>query len=295
MPTVHQAIFNHAYRRYTGTLASELSAAPGMNASTHVAQVCLDPAKPDKSELAVVKHFHYFDHGWANEYIAWTLAQALGVRTAPRAALLIGQREDITPDHGPELAAAAKYATGPMVLWCTSAIDPTKPLQQVLGRAWEQAALRMDSGRLMGCLDGWTANCDRIFTNALYWATRGELVAIDHEKMAFNTNWTASIVDHQDEITDADGKPLAQTRLIEVLLAARKSKDKNIRKNAKTAASEMFEHSKTKHPIALAHCMPAIKAMLNDNFTPKATENLLSFLDYRLSEDCLKKRFGVLA
>jgi hypothetical protein len=295
MSEVHKANFNQAYRRYTGPLARELSAKLGMNQSTHVAQVCLDPTKPDLSELAVVKHFHYTDKGWANEYIAWTLAQELGVKTAPRAALLMGNHADVTPDHGPELGAAIKYVKQPFVLWCTSAVNPVKPLQQVYGHSWENAVLRGDSGRIMGALDGWTANCDRIFQNALYWTTHGTLVAIDHEKLAFNKDWTTYAVDHDDEKLDASGKPLEKTRLIAALMIARSSQDKSVKKNAKTAANAMYEHSKTEHPRALKNCKKLIKDMVDKNFSTQATKNLISFLDYRLKEDCLRKRFGVLA
>ena len=294
MPAVHQTSFKQAYRRYSGPLASELPANLGMNGSTHVALACLDPGNPDKPERAVVKHFHYFDRGWANEYLAWTLAQALGVPTAPRAALLIGNRDDITADHGPELLAATRLTPGPLVLWCTSAITPTQPLQQVLGRSWEKAALRMESGQLMAALDGWVANCDRIENNALYWVAQGALVAIDHEKLAFNQDWTQYKPTHEDEKLDANGKPLLTTRLIDVLMAAKKSTDKTIKKNARAAAAAMFEHSQTKHPVAFAQCSQEIAALVNDNFSSTAYGNLVSFLDYRVLEDCLKKRFGLM-
>jgi hypothetical protein len=292
MSSVHRANFKQAYQRYSGPLASELPANLGMNTSTHVAQVCLNPEKPDTPERAVVKHFQYFDRGWANEYLAWTLAQVLGVPTAPRAALLIGKREDVTADHGPELLTATRLADGPLVLWCTSAVTPTRPLQQVLGRSWETAALRVDSGRLMGALDGWVANCDRIENNALYWVAQGALVAIDHEKLAFGQDWINSPLTHEDEETDATGKPVLLTRLIDVLLAAKKSKDKAIRTNARTAAYAMFEHSKTKHPVALSQCLNEVATLIQNNFSTKAYENLISFLDYRVSEECLKKRYG---
>lgn len=294
MPPVHQASFKQAYRRYSGPLASELPATLGMNSSTHVAHVCLNPDKPDLPERAVVKHFHYFDRGWANEYLAWTLAQTLGVVTAPRAALLIGKPEDVTADHGPELNAATRLTPDPLVLWCTSAITPTQPLQQVLGRSWEAAMLRINAGQLMGALDGWIANCDRIENNALYWVSQGALVAIDHEKLAFGQDWANYPLTHDDEKTDANGKPLQKTRLIDVLMAAKKSKDKTTKTSARTAAYVMFEHSKTKHPVALSQCMTEISALVKDNFSSTAYENLVSFLDYRVLEECLRKRYGLM-
>lgn len=294
MSAIHQATFSHAYQRYIGTLSEELPAKLGMNSSTHVAQVCLDPNKPDTSERAVVKYFRYSDKGWANEFIAWSFAQELGVTTAPRAALLIGQPSEVSKDHGPELNAAIKLSAEPMVLWCTSAVDPTLPLQQVLGHSWEQAALRVDSGKLMGALDGWTANCDRIANNALYWVAKGALVAIDHEKMAFNQDWSNQQISHDDESLDAGGKPLLTTRLIDVLTKAKKSKDKALKKSAAKAADFMFEHSRSKHPPALAKCKASITAMIDGNFSQQATQHLLTFLDYRITEECLKKRYGML-
>lgn len=294
MTKVHQASFNQAYRRYIDSLGAALPATLGMNKSTHVAEVCLDPVNPNSSEKAVVKHFRYADKGWANEYIAWTLAQSLGVCTAPRAALLIGNTSEITQDHGRELLSATKYDDGLFVLWCASAIVPTDPLQQVYGHSWERAVLRVDAGRLLGALDGWTANCDRIAANALYWSSRGSLVAIDHEKLAFNKDWTIAPVDHDDEKLDAAGKPLEQTRLLAVLVAAKKSKDKQIKRFASTAADAMFEHSKTQHPIALAACRHIIQELVEDNFSKLASKNLFTFLDYRLTEDCQKRRFGLL-
>ena len=294
MVTVHQASFNQACRRYIDSLGAVLPATLGMNKSTHVAEVCLDPAKPNTAEVAVVKHFRYQDKGWANEYIAWTLAQNLGVHTPPRAALLIGHTSDIIPAHGQELATAAHHADAVFVLWCTSAIAPTQPLQQVYGRTWEQAVLRADTGRRLGSLDGWIANCDRISANALYWSAQGSLVAIDHEKLAFNKDWTTSNVEHDDEKFDKLGKPIEKTRLLAVLMAAKKSSDSQTKKNARTAASAMFEHSKTEHPTALAACRAEITSLVDNNFSTSASGNLLSFLDYRLAEDCLKKRFGLL-
>lgn len=294
MPTIHRASFKQGYRRYSGPLASELSASLGMNRSTHVAQVCLNPEDPNTPERAVVKYFQYQDRGWANEYLAWALAQELGVATAPRAALLIGTKDDITPAHGAELAEAIRYANGPIVLWCTSAVSPTKPVQQVLGHSWEMAALRVDAGQLMGALDGWIANCDRLDQNALYWIAHGKLVAIDHEKLAFGQDWVGGPLSHVDEQTNSAGNPVLQTRLIDVLLKARKSKNTVIKKNARTAANAMFEHSKTKHPAALNKCGQEISAMVQSNFTPTAYQNLVSFLNYRVLEDCLKKRYGLM-
>ena len=146
----------------------------------------------------------------------------------------------------------------------------------------------------MGALDGWTANCDRIANNALYWVTKGSLVAIDHEKMAFNQDWSNQKVSHEDEVVGPDGKPLLPTRLIDVLMKAKKSKDKALKKSAAKAADFMYEHSKSKHPPTLAKCKASIAAMIDSNFSQQATQNLLSFLDYRVTEDCLKRRYAIL-
>jgi hypothetical protein len=291
----NQAHFKSAYHRYIAPLASTLPAQLGMNQSTHVGYVCLDPLTPAKAERAVVKCFHYSDPGWANELIAWSVAQELSVKTAPRAAVLIAQRQDITVDHGPEINAFVKYVTTPIVLWCTSAIEPTQPVQQVLGRNWETACLRTDNGKAMGAMDGWIGNCDRLAQNALYWNSgTGGLVAIDHEKMAFGQDWSCGPALHADEMLDAQGKPLLETRLISAIKTAHKSKDKGVKKAAGSAVADMFAMSKTHHSTALTNCRLLIERTAMKNFGTTASTNLLSFLDYRVSEDCMKRRFGIL-
>lgn len=293
--TCHITQFNNSYRRYIGPLGEQLHAMHGMNPSTHVASVCLNPAEPNKAERAVVKWFDHGDYGWLNEYAAWILAQELGVKTTPRAALLIGQPKDVSQDHCNELRSATRYSSGPMVLWCTSAVEPTKPVQQALGRNWETTALRLDSGRRMGAMDGWIGNCDRIDANTLYWTSgTGGLVAIDHEKMVFSQNWTQHPPQHPDEQTDASGQPKLTTRLIDAIHKARKSTDKAIKKAASTAASEMFGISQRDHGRALASAKPMLQALTQQNFGPQAWGNLLSFLDYRSSEDSLKQRYRIL-
>lgn len=291
----HQAHFKSAYHRYIAPLSSSLPAQLGMNQSTHVGYVCLDPSTPAKAERAVVKCFHYSDPAWANELIAWTMAQALGVKTAPRAAVLVAKRQDISVDHGPEINAFAQYVTTPIVLWCMSAIEPTLPVQQVLGHNWETACLRTEAGRTLGAMDGWIGNCDRLAQNALYWSSgTGGVVAIDHEKMAFAQDWSCASVQHFDELLDATGKPIHPTRLIAAIKVAHKSKDKNTKRAAGIAVNEMFGMSKDKHPGALADCRDLIEKTAVNNFGPRAGANLLSFLDYRVSEDCMKRRFGIL-
>ena len=293
--SIHTDSFLNAYRRYIGSLSKELPATLGMNPSTHVAQVCLSPDEPTKSERAVVKYFAYSSYGWVNEYVSWLLAQQLGVRTAPRAALLIGQPEDLTESHGPALHQASKYITGPIVLWCTSAVEPTKPVQQALGRSWEAAALRIDSGKRMGAMDGWLGNCDRLEANTLYWTSgTGGLVAIDHEKMAFNFDWTRTAIPHLDEILGKDGKPVVTTKLIDVIIKARKSTEKATRKAATNASNEMFVLSKDQHPKAFDSCKAEITLLVSSNFTTEANDNLISFLDYRISDQSIKQRYGVL-
>ena len=293
--SAYQATFTSAYRRYLGPLASELPASLGMNSSTHVASVCMDPGEPSKAERAVVKCFLFTEPGWANELVAWSLAQQLGVKTAPHAAVLIAQQQDFAADHGPEINNFAQYATAPIVMWCTSAIEPTQPVQQVLGHNWETACLRTQAGRNLGAMDGWIGNCDRLVQNALYWTSgTGGLVAIDHEKMAFGQDWSRTVLQHCDEMQGADGKPLLTTRLISAIKSAHKSKDRNVKKAAVTAVSTMYAASKGGHPNALAGCFNLISTTAANNFGTQAGANLLSFLDYRVSEDCMKRRFGIL-
>lgn len=294
-PSIHHDSFVNAYRRYIGPLSKELPATLGMNQSTHVAYVCLSPEQPTQSERAVVKHFRYSSYGWVNEYVAWILAQQLGVRTAPRAALLIGQPQDLTPAHGPELNEASRYMTEPLVLWCTSAVEPTQPVQQAIGRKWETVALRIDSGKRLGAMDGWLGNCDRIAANTLYWTSgTGGLVAIDHEKMAFNCDWTQNAVPHLDEIPDENGKPKAATKLIDAIINAKRSKEKSTRKAANTASNDMFSVSKKQHPKALDACKASIESIISSNFNQNANNNFISFLNHRISDQSIKQRYGVL-
>ncbi len=292
MPTVHEATFRDNYRRYIGPLASELPATLGMNTSTHVAEVCLDPDEPKKSERAVVKYFRFTDQGWANEYVAWLLACELGVVTPPRASLLIGNHDEITEGHGEELKTVARFDSGPMVLWCTSAVEPTRPVQQVFAKPWERVALGVESGRRMAAFDGWTGNCDRLHQNTLYWTTGHTLVAIDHEKIAFNQDWTTAPLQHFDMMLDAAGEPKIRTRLLDALTRALSSSDNAVKKKAKEAKSAMFEHSKVSHPAALKLCSGLISRLLDSNFSNESSENLLSFLEHRLSDECMKSRYG---
>lgn len=295
MPTVHETTFSSGYRRYLGPLGSELNAKVGMNPSTHVAQVCLNPDTPNTPERAVVKHFFFSEKGWVNEYACWLFAHALGVNVAPRAALLVGTKSDILPDHGPELNSAMQAAGVPMVLWCTSAIAPTQPLQQVYGLSWEQAVLRTPHGRRLAALDGWIGNCDRIEGNALFWSTAGQLVAIDHEKMVFNQDWTLRPPVHRDEADPSlnGGLRVVATTLLERLSVARRSADRAVQRTARSAANEIFEHSRTEHPRALATHRASIEAKATSNFSAQAASNLLSFLDARVDEAAQRRRLGL--
>lgn len=295
MAAVHKSTFSQAYRRYIGPLGEELAAKVGMNPTTHVANVCLNPNAPDIAERAVVKHFFLSDKGWVNEYVCWLLAHALGVKAAPRAALLIGARSDLIQEHGLELNTAMKYATVPMVLWCASAIEPTLPLQQVFRTGWEQAILKTENGKRLAALDGWTGNCDRIESNALFWSSYGQVVAIDHEKMAFNQDWSLLSVKHRDEADPVlnGGLPQIKTRLLEALNKARNSTEKTVRRAANTANNEMYEHSRQKHPVVFADHSAEIEDVANKNFSPQAATNLLSFLNSRLDEAVQRRRFGL--
>lgn len=284
-----------AYNRYIGPLGFIQHSTQGENVSTHVASVRLDAAGTAKPERAIVKFFRFADHGWLNEYTAWNLAQHLGVKTSPRAALLIGSHKDITKDHGPELKKAAKYTTDPIVLWCTSAVEPTLPVQQALGVNWEHAAMRIDSGQRLAAMDAWLGNCDRIPNNTLYWtAGSGGLVAIDHEKSVFNQDWSLVEPMHLDDILDASGNPVAESVLLKAIKQATKSKDSAIKKAARTAKAKLFDYSRNTHLAALDECQADVTAMATANFTAQASQHLLSFLSFRISEDCQKRRYGLM-
>lgn len=283
-----------AYGRYLASLKSLPNATPGENSSTHVASVKLTSAAGNP-ERAVVKLFQFTDKGWLNEYAAWMLAQHLGVKTSPRAALLVGTSADITKDHGPELRQAVRAYSGPLVLWCTSAVEPTLPIQQVLGSSWERAIMRIDAGHRLAAMDAWLGNCDRFENNILYWsAGDGGLVAIDHEKSVFNQDWTAQAPLHYDEVLDANGNPLAETALLKAIKLATKSKDNAIKKAARIAKSKLFEFSKQTHTSAFNDCQADVEKMAESNFGVQASAHLLSFLSLRISEDCQKRRYGLI-
>ena len=290
MGIVHTTSFAQGYRRYIGSLGDELNAKNGMNASTHVASVCLTPNDPGKTERAVVKHFRFSDHGWANEYVAWTLAQQLGVVTAPRAALLIGRPSEVAADHGAELNYAVVHDPDPFVLWCTSAIEPTKPVQQVLSRSWERAVLNVANAQILAAFDAWIGNCDRA-VNTLYWhVTGGGVVAIDHEKMVFAQDWAQHPPLDLDTVPADEEK--AATFLLDALQKAKASTDSSTKRAARRANQKMYEASKGKHAAALSHCTNLIQEMVTPNFSARACQNLLTFLERRAADDSVNTRFG---
>ncbi len=292
--TVRLGKISDSYQRYIGSLGVELKAGHGMNASTHVASVRMNPEAPTHHERAVVKLFHLSDKGWFNEYAAWTLAQRLGVKTSPRASIMVGTRGDITPEHGKELNEAVRYVTTPIVLWCTSAVEPSKNIQAQLGRFWEKAVLHTEAGQRMGAMDGWLGNCDRIETNALWWAVEGGgLVAIDHEKAAFNQDWTVRQPEHHDEPDAASTKPVLETTLLKSIHAAMASRDKATRKAAKGLANAMYYISEQQHAPAWAELAHQLQQQAETNFGTQAAARLLSFLTYRVTEDCIRRRFGL--
>lgn len=281
------------YLRYIGSLGNQLHTTQGQNGSTHVAAVCMDPEKPLEAGRSIVKFFHLSDKGWFNEYAAWRLAQALGVPVPPYAALLVGKRTDITPGHGPELNAAVADTGTPVVLWCTSALEPHKNIQTALGRQWESAVLKTAPGQHIAAMDGWLGNCDRIASNLLWWVSEGgAFTAIDHEKAAFNVDWTLTNVPHLDEPGASGRKPAINTHLINHIQSALRSKDKTTRNAAKKMASIMVIISKNHTPA-----WNAIRAELAqeacNNFGAQACDRLLSFLDYRVTEDSINRRLGL--
>lgn len=292
--TVYPAKLQDAYSRYIGPLGSQLQARHGMNPTTHVASIRMDAANPTKSERAVVKFFQMNDRGWFNEYFSWTLAQHLGVKTAPRAALLVGTAADITAGHGPELNQAAHMGSAPMVLWCTSAVEPASNVQQAMGAKWDRQVLTTPEGRRLAAMDAWLGNCDRIAANLLMWRSSiGGLVAIDHEKSAFNEPWPFVHARHLDETLGADGKPIAGTVLLNFIQKAAGSKEKSVQKAASSACNDLFHISETSHPKALSDCQRTLADHAELNFGPQAAQHLLSFLSYRASEDCMKRRYGL--
>lgn len=291
--TVRLGKISDLYLRYIGSLSDQLNTTQGQNSSTHVASVCMDPDKPQEPGRSVVKFFHLSDKGWFNEYATWRVAHALGVRVSPQAALLVGQRADITPGHGPELNAAVAYVGTPVVLWCTSAMTPHKNIQTALGRQWENAVLKTDAGQKMAAMDGWLGNCDRIANNLLWWVSEGgAFMAIDHEKAAFNVDWTVSGVPHMDEPAAGGQAPAANTHLINHIQHAQKSNDKPTRQAASRMANTLAALSKGHAPTWSA--MRAELALeARNNFGTMACDRLLSFLDYRVTEDSIKRRLGL--
>ena len=282
------------YLRYSGSLAQELKTTGGMNASAHVASVRMDTAKPLTAGRSVVKMFRLSDRGWFNEYAAWTLAQHLEVQTSAYSAILVGHASDISDKHGPELIEAVKYVDEEIVLWCTSAVEPSKNVQAALGRYWQKIVLATQPGQRLAAMDGWIGNCDRIDRNALWWSSgSGSLVAIDHEKALFNHDWTNSDVPHLDEAA-ADGSPPAEeTQLAKVITRHMKSEDKTLRKNARAAANTLFHLSQTKHSPTWDHVGPEICSSAEANFGTQARDRLVSFISYRVNEDCIKRRYGL--
>lgn len=291
--TVRLGKISDLYLRYIGSLGDQFQARHGENGSTHVAAVCMSNDKPHDPGRAVVKFYHASDKGWFNEYAAWRLAHALGVRVSPHAALLIGRRSDITPGHGPELNAAVAGTGTPVVLWCTSALEPHKNIQAALGRQWESAVLKTDAGQRIAAMDGWLGNCDRIATNLLWWVSEGgAFTAIDHEKAAFNVDWTVRGVPHYDEPGPNGEKPAANTHLIGHIQTAQRSNDKSTRQAASKMASALAGHSKN-HSSTWAAMRTELAQEARNNFGTSACDRLLSFLDHRVTEDSIKRRLGL--
>lgn len=283
------------YRRYLGSLRNHLKVSTGQNTSTHVGTVLMDPAQPHLPCRAVIKCFRMGDKGWFNEYAAWTLGNALGVRMPPMAALLVGSKTDITPEHGPELHDAALYATEPLVLWCTSALEPSKSVQSVIQKKWEQTVLKTDAGQRIAALDGWLGNCDRIGTNLLWWASAtGAYVAIDHEKAVFNIDWINHDVRHIDEPDPHGNPPVDRTHLIGLVHSAKNDKDDATRRAANRLIDKLMELSRT-HDATWQAMRAQLAQHAVTNLGPTASERLLSFLDYRVTEDSIKRRLGLLA
>jgi len=291
--TVRLGKISDSYLRYIGPLGEQIQAHLGENRTTHVASVCMDPDQPMVPGRSVVKFFHLSDKGWLNEYAAWTMAQILGVRVPPKAALLVGSRSDITDGHGPELKQATKHVSTPLVLWCTSAMEPHRNIQTALGRSWESSVLKTEAGRRIAAMDGWLGNCDRIASNLLWWASEsGALMAIDHEKAAFNQDWTLKTPEHLDE-PSADGTPArVRTHLIDHIQHARKSNDKKTRQAASGMANAISALSKH-HPDAWKAFREDLAVAAGNNFGPAARDRLLSFLDYRVTEDSINRRLGL--
>jgi hypothetical protein len=144
-------------------------------------------------------------------------------------------------------------------------------------------------------MDAWLGNCDRISNNTLYWTSGdGGLVAIDHEKTVFNQDWAQLQPIHADDHLDANGNPLAETVLLKAIKAATKSTDSAIKKAARAAKSKLFDYSRNTHPAAFNHCEADVRAMATANFGAQASQHLLSFLSFRISEDCQIRRYGLM-
>ena len=266
------------YERYNGSIGQ------GANKSTHTAEVRFDSAT---HELAVVKAFSFLDKGWLNEAVAWTLGQAAGVAQPPKAVILVATLEELSGMTEAEMVLARNLDAGrgePIVFWCASRLA-TKPPQYLSSLSWENVVLRGSAGQRLAAFDGWIGNCDRIASNAPYWAARGVVAAIDHERLAFNQDWLAAAPEHFDRMG------IAETKLLERFHKAQKSnvfKPKQAREIASALHSMSVEHAGH-----LANCRHDIENRLLVNVSKKASNDLLTFLSERATDVYISERLGV--
>lgn len=271
MPTIGR--YASHYGRYNGSVTKR-----GANPTTHTAEVRF----PGKPALAVAKAFASTDRGWANEALAWALGHCLGVVMPPQAMLLLVAPGELASEKDPELVAAhSLWGTGPIVLWCASRLDIKNP-QSVLSARWEHVVMSKPYGRRLAAFDAWLGNCDRIAQNAPYWASKGMVAAIDHERLAFAQDWLAGVPIHMDRFA------AHQTHLMKVIrvaVAAKKIKDTEV----KDLVAELSVMSAA-HAGSLTSVHAEATMLIGNNFGTAAAGHLLSFLSDRATPAFINER-----
>lgn len=276
-----------SYSRYVGSLSDILKVKAGLNNTTHVASVRYDDDDKSPNILSVVKAFNYSSHLWANEAVAWILANSIGVSVPTHAAVLIVDASQISADHGPELVNFAKGQTEPIILWCTAVVTPGQKIVSVMGVNWHAALLEKVNGRKLLAFDEFIGNVDRHEGNIVYLMTSGGIpVAIDNERMGYAQDWTKSSILHMDAIQDL------YSPLLKTLKSGIASADLARSKKFKSYATDIKAIS-SGHEIVLTSSSGVITAIIENNFThaQSAANQLLSYLGERVKSDAIEARY----
>lgn len=276
LPTIER--FATHYLRYNGLLGSI-----GANPSTHTAEVRFRSGPA----LAVVKAFPLGDRGWVNEAVAWALGSELSIGVPPQATLLVATPDEASDSKVPGLETALRaFGRVPLVLWCATRLD-TKPPQQVWRMKWERVVLSKPYGLKLAAFDAWLGNCDRIAQNAPYWTTRGQIAAIDHERLAFGQDWLPGVPIHLDRLGGA------VTHLMRALREAASTK-KLRAVDVDVMVAELSLQSGL-HARALDKVQAESQALISANFGPGPASHLLSFLSERATPEFVQERLEQLA